>query len=216
MSDGMKITHFCNGLKDLIAIHYAITTKSDPNVNTFKEFYNSFSAKLTSHITLTKATTTNNSNRSISDVSHGGRGQGGRGFCGRGRGRYGSYRGRGRGRGGSRGRGGHFFSLYTPWTPEARDYTDEEWHNLRWNQQQRIHDLRRAINSQRNNKDNPTSSDDRQINAMESTARDAASIPGEVSVVGGSVPSTQGQAGDAFAPANRGSNSGGRSRGSHN
>ena len=39
MSDGMKITHFCNGLKDSIAIHNAITTKSDPNVNTFEEFY---------------------------------------------------------------------------------------------------------------------------------------------------------------------------------
>ena len=94
MSDGMKITHFCNGLKDSIAIHYAITTKSDPNVNTFEEFYNSFSAKLTSHITLTKATATNNSNRSISAVGHGGRGRGGRGSRGRGRGRYSSYRGR--------------------------------------------------------------------------------------------------------------------------
>ena len=217
MSDGMKITHFCNGLKDSIAIHYAITTKSDPNVNTFEEFYNSFSAKLTSHITLTKATATNNSNRSISAVGHGGRGRGGRGSRGRGRGRYGSYRGRGRGRGGGRGRSySGFCSSYTPWAPEARDYPDEEWHDLTWNQQQRVRDLRRAMNSQRSNEESHAPSDERQINATESATREAGSIPGEVSVGGGSVPSTQGRAGDAFAPASRGSNSGGRSRGFHN
>ena len=52
MSDGMKITIFCNRLKDSVAINYAITSKTEAGVATFEDFYNSFSAKLTSHITL--------------------------------------------------------------------------------------------------------------------------------------------------------------------
>ena len=55
MTDGMKITNFCNGLKDSVAINYAITSKTEVEVVTFEEIYNSFSVKLTSHITLVNA-----------------------------------------------------------------------------------------------------------------------------------------------------------------
>ena len=52
MTEGMKITNFCNGLKDSVAVNYAITTKSEPAaLASFDAFYNSFSAKLLSHIT---------------------------------------------------------------------------------------------------------------------------------------------------------------------
>ena len=99
MTDGMKITNFCNGIKDPTAVNYAITTKSDPAANqTFKVLYNSFSAKLKSHLTLIAASS--GSSRSISAVSqHGGRGRGGRGHGGRCRGRFTPYRGCSRGRG---------------------------------------------------------------------------------------------------------------------
>ena len=44
MTDRMKITNFCNGLKDATAVNYAITTKSNPAANQmFEEIYNSFS-----------------------------------------------------------------------------------------------------------------------------------------------------------------------------
>ena len=77
MTNSMKITSFCNGIKDATAVNYAITTKSDPaGTQTFEVFYNSFSAKLTSHLML--IATSSGSSRSINAVSqHGGRGRGG-------------------------------------------------------------------------------------------------------------------------------------------
>ena len=77
MTDGMKITNFCNGIKDATSVNYAITTKSDPAANqTFEAFCNSFSAKLTSHLTLIAASSS--SSGSINAISqHGGRGRGG-------------------------------------------------------------------------------------------------------------------------------------------
>ena len=56
LSDGMKITHFMQGMKEATAITYAISTKAENPQATFEEFYNSFSAKLTAHITLTTST----------------------------------------------------------------------------------------------------------------------------------------------------------------
>ena len=54
LSNGMKITHFLHGLKEEVAMNFAISTKSETNVNTFEEFYNSFSSKLTTKLTLTQ------------------------------------------------------------------------------------------------------------------------------------------------------------------
>ena len=130
MSDGMKITNFCNGFKDSIAINYAITSKTEAGVATFEEFYNSFSAKLMSHLTLVNASNTLFS-RSINSISHGGRGRGSRGHGrGRGQGHYQPYSRGGRGRGGrrgGRGRGGSSSSSASSyWTPENRDYSNEE------------------------------------------------------------------------------------------
>ena len=91
MTESLKITNFCNGLKDSVAVNYAITTKSEPAVlASFDAFYKSFSAKLLSHITLVNASSAS-SNCSINSMQHGGRGRGA-GCCrGRGRGRYQPY-----------------------------------------------------------------------------------------------------------------------------
>ena len=124
MSDRMKINNFCNGLKDLTAINYVIPSKTEPGVITFEDFYNSFSAKLTSHLTLVNVSSSS-SNRSINTVSHGGRGRGGD----RGRGRVhccghynpyhrGGHGGRGHRRGGHGGRDGFSSSASSYWTPE--------------------------------------------------------------------------------------------------
>ena len=59
VTEGMKITYFMNRLMDTTAVTYAVGAKSEPGMATFQHFYNSFSAKLTSHITLTKATSNN-------------------------------------------------------------------------------------------------------------------------------------------------------------
>ena len=72
MSKGMKITNFWYGLKDTIAVNYAITTKREPAVLlSFNDFYNSFSAKLLSHLTLINASSSSSS-RTINSVQHGG------------------------------------------------------------------------------------------------------------------------------------------------
>ena len=52
LTGGMKITYFMQDLKDENAMNFAISSKSESGVNTFEEFYNSFSAKLTTKITL--------------------------------------------------------------------------------------------------------------------------------------------------------------------
>ena len=215
MTNGMKITNFCNGIKDATAVNYAITKKSEPAANqNFEAFYNSFLAKLTSHLMLIAALS--GSSCSINAVSqHGGRGRGGQGRGGHGQGLFTPYRelGRSRGRGG-RGRGG-YRSTSTSWTSEARVYFNEEWNNLSYCQQQRVRDLRRALNSH-NDKDeggNTICEDNRNINATETVEN--GSIPGQVSLGGGSVASQSGRAGDALAP--RGSSGGSsRQRGSGN
>ena len=96
MSKGMKITIFRNGLKDAIAVNYAITAKSEPAaLRSFDAFYNSCSAKLLSHLTLVNASSSS-SNRLINSVQHGGRGRGGSGRGqGKGCGRHNPYHGRG-------------------------------------------------------------------------------------------------------------------------
>ena len=77
MTDSMKITNFLGGIQDTTAVTYAISTKAEPNVNTFEEFYNSFSAKLSSHITLTRGSNpARNINAFYAEGGHRGRGRG--------------------------------------------------------------------------------------------------------------------------------------------
>ena len=210
MSKGMKITNFCNGLKDAIAINNAITTMSEPAaLLSFDAFYNSFFAKLLSHLTLVNASSLLSSH-TINSVQHGrwGRGGSGRGR-GRGHGRYNPYNGHGQGRGHGRGMGGRsgkgdFSSNSTSWHPKARDYPDEEWYSLTFNQQQRVRDLCRAVGHRNPHGGNDQNNQhERQINATE---MGQASIPGEVSIGGNSIPSQAGHAGDVFAPRQQGSN----------
>ncbi len=202
MTDGMKIINFLSGLEDPTAITYAISTKSEPGVTTFEQFYNSFSAKLTSHITLTRTT---GSTRSINAVYEGGRGgRGGRGRGGRGRGgrmsgRHGLRKG---GRQGGRGRGGNRYQPYDSsanWQAENKNYPAEEWQALSNEQKSRVRDLRAAMNG------NNQGSEQRNVNATSTSAGGAtvsngasSEVPSQISVTEGSVTSTQGRAGDAF------------------
>ena len=144
--------------------------------------------------------TSSGSSRSINAISqHGGWGQGGRGHGGHGRGRFTPYRGRGHGRGrGGQGRGG-YRSTSTSWTPEAREYSNKEWNNLSYWQQQRVRDLQRALNSHNDGDEGGSTlhEDNRNINATETVEN--GSVPGEVSLGGDSIASQSGRAGDAFA-----------------
>ena len=104
LSNGMKITHFMYGLKEPAVINYAVTTKTNIGANaTFGTFYNSFSAKLNSRITLMKDNNNEPFKRAISAFGNHGRDRGGRGGRGKvrlGRGRvYQGSRSRGKGRG---------------------------------------------------------------------------------------------------------------------
>ena len=82
ITEGMKITYFMNRLMDTSTTVTTVGTKSEPGVvATFQqEFYNSFSTKFTSHITLTKATSSNERNINAmygdNEGVRGGRGQG--------------------------------------------------------------------------------------------------------------------------------------------
>ena len=60
-----------------------------------------------------------------------------------------------------------------------------------------MRDLRRVVRHRNPNGGNNNNQHERQINATET---EQASIPGEVSVSGGSIPSQAGHARDAFAP----------------
>ena len=193
-------TNFCNGLKASVAVNYAITTKSEPTaLASFDAFYNSFSAKLLSHITLVNASSASSS-RSINLVQHVSRGRGGGRRCGRGRDKYQPY-GRGRGPGRGCGRGGRnrgdYNSNSTPWQPENRDYPDDKWYALSYSQQRHVRDLRRAMNGYGSSQNNKENGNERQINATET---EQSSVPGEVSIGRISIQSQTGRAGDAFAP----------------
>ena len=104
LTDGMKITHFLQGLKDETAMNFAIGTKSEAAVNTFEEFYNSISAKLTTKLTLTQASlpTTQRQISAMNQDNSGTVRPQGRG-AGRGRNNGRGYNGRGYVRGGGRG-----------------------------------------------------------------------------------------------------------------
>jgi len=56
LTNTMKINNFLSGMHDPTALNYAIMTRAENANHTFDEFYNSFSAKLSTHITLTKST----------------------------------------------------------------------------------------------------------------------------------------------------------------
>ena len=100
LTDGMKITHFLQGMRDDTAMNFAITTKSEQGINTFEQFYNSFSAKLSTKLTLTQPKQT--SHRHINQL--GTSNQGGRGFGNNNQNSY-ANNSRGGGRGGRRGGG---------------------------------------------------------------------------------------------------------------
>lgn len=100
LTDGMKITHFLQGMRDDTAMNFAITTKSEQGINTFEQFYNSFSAKLSTKLTLTQPNQT--SHRHINQL--GTSNQGGRGFGNNNQNSY-ANNSRGGGRGGRRGGG---------------------------------------------------------------------------------------------------------------
>ena len=156
LSDGMKITYFLQGLKDETAVNFAIGTKSEQGVNTFEEFYNSFSAKISTKLTLTQATqpTTQRHINTVNSDSYNNRNQGRGGGRGRGRGQGRGYGGRNYGRGGRSGRGRNNYrgggrggqdNRHNPighWRPHTGEYTDDEWTTLSYDQRQRVRDLR--------------------------------------------------------------------------
>ena len=156
LSDGMKITHFLQGIKEDTAMNFAISTKAEPAVVTFEDFYNSFSAKLSTKLTLTQSHS-GGSQRYISQVNSQFQGRGGRrGGNGRGGGRHGGRansggRGNFGGRGGRGGRGRGSFNRYNPtqpqWQPRSGTYSPDDWANLSEEQKLRVRDLRRALQS---------------------------------------------------------------------
>ena len=219
LSDGMKITHFLSGLEEDVALNFAISTKSEPHINTFEEFYNSFSAKLSTRLTLTRRSQANNSQRSISQMNlnnqRGGRNNGGRGNH-RGGGRN-DNNSRGGGRNGPRGgRGGRTGGRFRhdptsrSWRPRADAYSSEEWSTLSIEQRQRVHDLRNVM---RHNE--RSQQEGRRVHQL---LQDDATIPSQVqlppppSVSNSPVPPSHGsvsvrtqsgRAGDAFSQNNQ-------------
>jgi hypothetical protein len=189
LSDGMRITHFMQGLKEDTAMNFAISSKSEANVHTFEEFYNSFSAKLTTKLTLTQPSQPN-SQRHINSLNTDGQGQRNHGHHGRG-GRN-NYRGGGRGRGyrgrnnyrGGNGRGGgRYGGRYNGrtgqmqrWRPRLGTYTDEEWNGLSSEQRQRIFDLRNYAQSTNGN--NNQNNQHRLVN--QANFHDGSSVPDQV------------------------------------
>ena len=221
LTNGMKITYFIQGLKEKNPMNFDISSKSEANVNTFEEFYNSFSAKLSTKITLSKnhqasstrqisATSSSNNNdqnerNSISgndgqinsgDSYRGGRG-GGRYPSG---GRYNGSRGRGRGRGLKR-KYQHTAYGCRGWRPQNRDYSNEEWSQLSHEQKQRIYDIRNSC------KDNRNGRQISQLNTDESTLPSHVQLPSTPSLSNpsstptsnNSIRSQGGRAGDAFS-----------------
>ena len=227
LTDGMKITHFLQGIKEDTAMNFAISTKAEAAVVTFEDFYNSFSAKLSTKLTLT-ASSHQGSNRNISQLNsqYQGRGYGRRGGFSRGGNRGGGrYQGRGN-RGGRGGRGRHGSGQsyrYNPtqrWQPRASTYSPDEWSALSEEQRMRVRDLRSALNSNDNNQQNQQ----RQASQMN---RDDESLPTQIQLPpvpsGGSPvpPSNQsqqqdsvsapgGRAGDAFSSGRNNQSGGGR------
>ena len=210
LSDGMKITHFLQGLKDDTAMNFAISSKAEQNVNTFEEFYNSFSAKLSTKLTLTRQSNSNQSQRSINQMTFGNRQ--GRGRGNRGGGRDGNNNSRGGGRGNCRGgrSGGRFRhdpSGCSSWRPRTTEYSDDEWRSLSHEQRQRVHDLRNHL---RNNNDGNQGNHQRQVQQMQQN--DDGTIPSQVQLPpppsnqsalnapdANSVRGRSGRAGDAFS-----------------
>ena len=122
-------------------MNFAISTKAEPQIITFEDFYNSFSAKLTTKLTLTQQSTSS-SQRHINAIdtnrnSGRGEGRGGRGRGYRGGGRD-SRGGRGRGRG--RGRGGRGVRNRSnplgDWRTRTGEYNNDEWSQLSYDQRQ--------------------------------------------------------------------------------
>ena len=86
-------------------------------------------------------------------------------------------------------------------------YSNDEWNELSYWQQQQVRDLRRALNAHGgDHNQDETHNDNRNINATETI--DNGSVPGKVSLGGGSITSQSGRAEDVFAP--RGSSAGSR------
>ena len=222
LSDGMKITHFLHGLKEDTAMNFAISTKSEPGINTFEDFYNSFSAKLSTKLTLTQSAS-RNSQRQINQVNS--TGQGGRGF-GRGRGahrggRDGGRQGRGYrgGRSNRGGRGGQY--RYNPtrnnrWQPRAGDYSHDEWAALSDEQKQRVRDLCYYVRQSNNQQQGNDGFNNHQRQVQQMNRDDKGSLPSQIQLPpapsqsqpsrpdnnSGSVQTPAGRAGDAFSGSN--------------
>ena len=183
LSDGMKITHFLQGIKEDTAMNFAISSKAEQNVNTFEEFYNSFSAKLSTKLTLTKQSQSSNSQRNISQMNFNNSGRGNGGGRNSGHGGRNNNNGRGGGRRGSRGRGGrggrfrHDPSGRSTWRPRSSEYSNEEWQNLSQEQRQRVHDLRWHL---RNSQDSQSRNDGGHRNVQEMNRNDDSTVPSQV------------------------------------
>ena len=217
ISDGMKITHFIAGLKENDAQNFAILSKSEYGVNTFEEFYNSFSAKLSTKLTLTRPQRDQTSNRQINQVNINNGGRGGRGGRNstRGGGRSdGCSNGR-NGRGRANGRfGGRFRHDPTSrsWRPRSGEYSAEEWGSLTPEQRQRVHDLRNSLRNM------PRSQEDQR--RVQQVSQDDETIPSQVQLPpqartrtpppppsdSGSMRSRGGRVGDAFSQHRNNSN----------
>ena len=207
-------------------MNFGIATKAEAAVNTFEEFYNSFSAKLSTKLTLTKSTRNDSSSRQINQTEtsseqnelnnnnpsgraaiRGGRGSGR--FGGRGRGSYRGRGGRGRGRFGGRFR-------HSPtgqakgWRPQLREYSNDEWSELSYEQRQRVHDLRNAasnINGYRriSNVNGDESTLPSQVELPPTTPNDGPPVPPSSRR---SVHGRGSRAGDAFSRGSRSNNNG--------
>ena len=221
LTNGMKITHFLQGLKDDTAMNFAIATKSEANVNSFEEFYNSFSSKLTTKLTLTQQIISGGSQRQISAIDssssskdrgyyrgHGGR-RGGRGGRGRrGGGKYNSRGGRGYGR------SNRFNPTGQSWKPRLGEYSNEEWSKLSYNQKQRVFDLRSATTTQPSGDGHRTISQigtedgsiPSQVQLPPTPGTQMVQQPSDSSARSNSRSGRQGRAGDAFSHGQRSNN----------
>ena len=168
-------------------MNFAISSKSEASITSFEEFYNSFSAKLSTKLTLIQPITSF-AQRNISQIGSSNDNNSGRGnerresYRGKGRGRI-EYQGRGyrgRGRGGrGRGRGRKDYRPYQRqnFVPRTSEYKYEECSSLSHAQQSRIQGLRGNIRE--NNSRSNYRTNDRNIRQM---LQDDETIPSQVNV----------------------------------
>ena len=143
LTEEQKINSFESGIKESVAVSYAIQARREwntllPNEQTFEKYYTIFSSLYTRHNSLTRNHLSRSNQFSrISEVNTSGHGRG------RSRGGRGRNSGGRRGRGG-RGRGSRAYNPYQlarqygKFTPEARVYPREQWINLTQEQKKEV------------------------------------------------------------------------------